>query len=89
LVDEHLLEPRDVAALEFPVDPVVTSTAAHERVHHGRDRLETSEPLIERRHLDHPFLVVPHRIPILLLADSANRQMRPVAADRRRTTCPV
>src|SRR2546428_3276332 len=55
LVDKHLLEPRDIAALELPVDPVVASATGHERVDHRRDRLETTEPLIQGRHLNHPI----------------------------------
>src|SRR6266545_824196 len=50
LVDEHLLEPRDIGPRELLVDPVIACTAHNEGIDHRRDRIEAAEPLVERRH---------------------------------------
>ena len=50
LIHEHLLQPGDVRARELPVDPVVARAASDERVHDGRDRIQTTQPLEQRCH---------------------------------------
>lgn len=51
---EHLLEPCQVASLDLAVGPIIRCTTAHEGVHDRRDRLEASEPLVQRGPSPHP-----------------------------------
>jgi hypothetical protein len=56
LVDEVLLEVRDVGPPELPVDPVIASLAGHDGIHHRRDRIQPAKTLVQRRHLRPPLI---------------------------------